>query len=162
MSLLPLHGLQPTRLLCPWDFPGKILEWVAISYSEYDHFYGAWQVLSCCLSKIFYQKHVSVSTYNNHISTGSFIKLFFVDLLHLKQCLRLALECLFYSQVVMATSPIYLFTALSLSHSCSLSQSHKSHGILYKYVCTLHVEVLLLLCIIVFILAEMSEKETLT
>src|SRR5574341_932552 len=19
----PLHGLQPTRLLCPWDFPGK-------------------------------------------------------------------------------------------------------------------------------------------
>ena len=21
------------RLLCPWDFPGKILEWVAISYS---------------------------------------------------------------------------------------------------------------------------------
>ena len=22
-SLLP-HGLQPTRLLCPWDFPGKI------------------------------------------------------------------------------------------------------------------------------------------
>ena len=21
--LLPPHGLQPTRLLCPWDFPGK-------------------------------------------------------------------------------------------------------------------------------------------
>ena len=20
---LPPHGLQPTRLLCPWDFPGK-------------------------------------------------------------------------------------------------------------------------------------------
>ena len=26
------HGLQPTRLLCPWDSPGK--EWVAISLSN--------------------------------------------------------------------------------------------------------------------------------
>ena len=24
----------PTRLLCPWDFPGKMQEWVAISYSR--------------------------------------------------------------------------------------------------------------------------------
>ena len=23
------HGLQPARLLCPWDSPGKILEWIA-------------------------------------------------------------------------------------------------------------------------------------
>ena len=28
------RGLQPTRLLCRWDFPGKILEWVAISSSR--------------------------------------------------------------------------------------------------------------------------------
>ena len=27
------HGLQPTRLLCPWNFPSRILEWVAISFS---------------------------------------------------------------------------------------------------------------------------------
>ena len=30
------HGLQPTRPLRPWDFPGKstlrVLEWVAIGY----------------------------------------------------------------------------------------------------------------------------------
>ena len=32
-TLLP-HGLEPTRLLCPWDFPGKMLEWVAISFSR--------------------------------------------------------------------------------------------------------------------------------
>ena len=33
-SLLP-HGMRvPTRLLCPWDFPGKILEWVAIPFSR--------------------------------------------------------------------------------------------------------------------------------
>ena len=27
------HGLQPTRLLCPWDLPGKTLEQTAISFS---------------------------------------------------------------------------------------------------------------------------------
>ena len=32
-SLWP-HGLHPTRLPCPWDFPGKILEYIAISFSR--------------------------------------------------------------------------------------------------------------------------------
>ena len=27
------HGLQPTRLLRPWDFPARVLEWVAIAFS---------------------------------------------------------------------------------------------------------------------------------
>ena len=27
------HGLQPTRLLHPWDFPGRVLEWGAIAFS---------------------------------------------------------------------------------------------------------------------------------
>ena len=31
---LQSHGLQPTRLLCPWDSPDKRLEWVAISFSR--------------------------------------------------------------------------------------------------------------------------------
>ena len=31
---LQLYGLQPARFLCPWNFPGRILEWVAISYSR--------------------------------------------------------------------------------------------------------------------------------
>ena len=26
------HGLQPTRLLCPWDFPGRVLEWGQLSF----------------------------------------------------------------------------------------------------------------------------------
>ena len=30
------HGLRPTRLLCPWDFQARILEWVAISISILD------------------------------------------------------------------------------------------------------------------------------
>ena len=34
-TLLWPHGLQPTRLLCPWVFPGKrILGWVAIWSSQ--------------------------------------------------------------------------------------------------------------------------------
>ena len=32
-SVLP-HRRQPTRLLRPWDSPGKTLEWVAISFSN--------------------------------------------------------------------------------------------------------------------------------
>ena len=31
---LKSHGLLPARLLCPWNFPGKNTEWVAISYSR--------------------------------------------------------------------------------------------------------------------------------
>ena len=29
------HGLQPTRLLHLWDFPGKVLEWDAIAFSRF-------------------------------------------------------------------------------------------------------------------------------
>ena len=32
-SLWP-QGLQPSRLLCPWDSPGKNTEWVAIPFSR--------------------------------------------------------------------------------------------------------------------------------
>ena len=27
------HGLQPTRLHCPWDFQARVLEWGAIAFS---------------------------------------------------------------------------------------------------------------------------------
>ena len=26
------HGLKPSRLLCPWDFQARVLEWVAIPF----------------------------------------------------------------------------------------------------------------------------------
>ena len=32
-ALLRPNGLQPSRPLCPWDFPARILEQVAISFS---------------------------------------------------------------------------------------------------------------------------------
>ena len=34
--VMRLYGVCSTRLLHLWDFPGKILEWVAISFSTID------------------------------------------------------------------------------------------------------------------------------
>ena len=48
-SLRP-HGLQPTRLFRHWNSPGKILEWIAILFSNvsvYTHSYVS-IMLSCC------------------------------------------------------------------------------------------------------------------
>ena len=39
---LPPHGLQPTRPLCPWIVQARILDWVAISFSNA----GKWKVKS--------------------------------------------------------------------------------------------------------------------
>ena len=29
------HGLQPTRLFCPWIFQARVLEWGAIAFSDH-------------------------------------------------------------------------------------------------------------------------------
>ena len=49
------HGLQPTRLLCPWNFPHKNLEWVAIYSSRGSSWPRDWaQVFSIsCIGKWF-------------------------------------------------------------------------------------------------------------
>ena len=46
------HGLQPTRHLCSWDFPGKNMQWVAISFPrgcswsrDQTHIYTGRQIL---------------------------------------------------------------------------------------------------------------------
>ena len=51
-SLWP-HGLYPTRLLLPWDFPGKILEWVAISFSRRSSLSRDWTRVSCIVGRCF-------------------------------------------------------------------------------------------------------------
>jgi len=33
MAIIP-HGLQPTRLLCPWIFQARVLKWGAIAFSD--------------------------------------------------------------------------------------------------------------------------------
>ena len=47
-TLCDPHRWQPTRLLCPWDSPGRILEWVAISFSNA----WKWKVKVKSLSRI--------------------------------------------------------------------------------------------------------------
>ena len=44
-SLRP-YGLQPA-VLCPWNFPGRILEWVIISYSRGSSQPRDWTPVSC-------------------------------------------------------------------------------------------------------------------
>ena len=34
LTLFATYGLYPARLLCPWDFPTRILEWGALSISR--------------------------------------------------------------------------------------------------------------------------------
>ena len=40
-------GLKPAKLLCPWDFPARILEWVAISSSRGSSRPRDWTPISC-------------------------------------------------------------------------------------------------------------------
>ena len=50
-SLRP-YGLQPTRLLRPWIFQARVLEWVAIAFSMYSYrcprMYSSGRVLMTC------------------------------------------------------------------------------------------------------------------
>ena len=51
------HGLQPARLLCLWDSPGRILEWVAMPSSR-GSFQFQYQILisyvSCIARQVLY------------------------------------------------------------------------------------------------------------
>ena len=52
-SLWP-HGLWPTRLLCPWRFPGKNIGVAAISYSWASSWPGDQMFISCISQQILY------------------------------------------------------------------------------------------------------------
>ena len=59
LTLQP-HGLQPTRLLCPWDFQSRILELVMISYSRGSSQPKNQTLISCisCIGRwILYHQH---------------------------------------------------------------------------------------------------------
>ena len=45
------HGLYPARLLCPWGFPARILEWFDISYSRGSSWPRDWTQVSCIASE---------------------------------------------------------------------------------------------------------------
>ena len=50
-SLRP-HGQKPARLLCPWDFPARILKWAAISHSRRSSLPRNPTRVSCCMSTL--------------------------------------------------------------------------------------------------------------
>ena len=52
-TLLRPHGLQPARLLCPWNFQARTLEQIAISYSTGFFPPRNWTHISCisCMSR---------------------------------------------------------------------------------------------------------------
>ena len=50
---LPPHGLQPSSLLCPWDFPGKNSEEVAISFCRQSSQPREWTRVSCITDRLF-------------------------------------------------------------------------------------------------------------
>ena len=52
LTLWP-RGWQPTRLLCPWDSPTRILEWVAISFSRGSSWPRDWTQVSCIAGRRF-------------------------------------------------------------------------------------------------------------
>ena len=54
LTLLWPHGLQPARLLGPWNSTGKILEWVAISFSRGSSQPRDWICVSCIGRQILY------------------------------------------------------------------------------------------------------------
>ena len=51
-SLQP-HGLQPARLLHPWDFQARILEWSAISFSRGSSWIRDRTLVSCTAGRLF-------------------------------------------------------------------------------------------------------------
>jgi len=51
-SLRP-HGPKPARLLCPWNSPGTILEWVAIPFSRGSSWPKDWTWVSHTAGRFF-------------------------------------------------------------------------------------------------------------
>ena len=49
-SLRP-HGLEPAKLLCPWDFPGRNMGWVAISFSRGSSWSQTWFSCGSCIRR---------------------------------------------------------------------------------------------------------------
>ena len=47
------HGLQPARLLSPWDFAGKNMEWVVISFFRGSSWSRHWTQTSCFVGRLF-------------------------------------------------------------------------------------------------------------
>ena len=80
------HGLQPSRVLCSWNFQGGILEWVAISSSrgsfpprDWTHLLPLqhWQAESSPLHHLKSPIYLFISIYLLYSFTGCFVAFLF-------------------------------------------------------------------------------------
>ena len=53
LTLCDPMDLCPARLLCPWDFLARILEWVAIPFSKGSSWLRDWTWVSCITGRFF-------------------------------------------------------------------------------------------------------------
>ena len=50
---LRFKRLRPIKLLCPWNWTARVLEWVAISFSRESSWPGDWTQVSCSAGRCF-------------------------------------------------------------------------------------------------------------
>ena len=80
-------GLQPARLLCPWNFPERMLDWVAIAYSKGSSWPRDPTCISCIGRQIIYHWAIWV-----HVLS-----------------IRCSLSCLFYVITFLILSFFFFF-----------------------------------------------------
>ena len=110
-SLRP-HGLQPTRLLCPWDFPGKDTGMGCHSFSRGSSWPRDWTQVSCTAGRFF-----------NYWSTRAALDFQWVPL---KSCGRWPLPGLPEDVVIFFLSCLcWPFTSLNVKNNFRLRASEK-------------------------------------
>ena len=72
LTLCDPHGLQTARLLCPWGFPARVLEWGAISFSRTSSWPRDQTRVSCIGRRVLYHwaTKLAKGTYTNRGRSG--------------------------------------------------------------------------------------------
>ena len=113
-TLLKPYRLQPSRLLCPWNFLAKMLEWITFSYSR-----------GSCQPR--------VQTRGSCIAGGFFFFFFFLPLSYMGsplKCLRhskFRTSCIFVSKSLVCFQKTPLFPPLIMRNSENLDNTEVSN-----------------------------------
>ena len=80
-----LWPLKPSMLLCPWNFPGKTLEWVALSFSRGSFQPRDWTHISCIGRQIIYHSATweAQKAIRHYLSKSSLLAFIVISLLFL-------------------------------------------------------------------------------
>ena len=123
-SLRP-HGLQPSRLFCPWDSPGKKLEWVVMPSSRGSFLPRDWTQVSCIAGEFF----TVWSTREAGRSLDVYVHLIFTTLKYFYYSSILLMKRLWYREAkyliqVRSRAGICEQNPFPCSHSLCISQKH--------------------------------------